>query len=104
MYSKLTKTSQQVHRTWIPLVYTENTTTTSIQFAGTVVSQLQATDVDFGDVLTFSIEAPATTPFRVENNSIVTSQQLDFETQSFYFFDVVVTDAGNLTDVQVQCE
>ena len=75
-----------------------------------MVAELSATDPDYGDdsSLSFSIQNhenavdDVTQRFRIVNNTLVTSEVFNFEELSYFFFSVVVSDLGNLTDKQVR--
>ena len=69
--------------------------------SGTTVGSLSATDVDAGDIFTYTLVSGTgstdNASFTISGNSLRTSEVFDFETKSSYSIRVRVTDAGGLT-------
>jgi VCBS repeat-containing protein len=87
-------TAELVQADWKPRV-AENTVT------GTVISQLQAYDVDAGENLTWSLLDDAGGRFAIDSNtgwlSVADSELLNFEQQQTHTIVVVVTDIDGLS-------
>ncbi|PWJ71834.1 MULTISPECIES: cadherin repeat domain-containing protein [unclassified Fibrobacter] len=70
---------------------------------GTVIGSLRASDPDIKNVLfsSLSYEIVDEVPFKMDSNKIVVadSKSLNYEKVTEFYFDVRVTDGGNLTDL-----
>jgi hypothetical protein len=70
---------------------------------GSVIGQLNTTDVDNGDSFTYTLVTGNGTndadnsSFTIEDNNLKTAVELDFETKSEYYIFVQTEDAGGLT-------
>ncbi|MBF0192644.1 MAG: cadherin domain-containing protein, partial [Magnetococcales bacterium] len=69
---------------------------------GTVVYTATATDVDSGDTQTFSLSGTDAASFVVDSatGAVTLNASVDYESQSSYTIDVIVSDSDGLTDTQ----
>ncbi|MBF0272409.1 MAG: cadherin domain-containing protein, partial [Magnetococcales bacterium] len=74
----------------------ENAATTTVIYTAT------ATDVDFGDTQTYSLGGTDGALFTIDGatGAVTLKASADYESQSSYSINVIVTDSGGLTDTQ----